>query len=223
MQRRVPFRAGDRSFALAPGDVTTAKLALFAAIHPARVAVRHPATGSEEPVDGNTWPDVGAPYVVFAREEPHDAAAQSAWTSLGITRSQLRAQGRTVGRFALLRVPVHTRDVLVLDNGRDELAALDATCYHYGGPLSLGDIEDVGDQCILTCPWHRYQIDVRTGHSVSRSLHGQPSQSAEPMQRVHRARVNDATGMVEVQLLLDGEVASDHYAVMGLYASLEAH
>jgi len=43
------------------------------------------------------------------------------------------------------------RGVLLLHRGGSELpAALDAFCYHHGGPLVTGDIEDVGDgrQCI---------------------------------------------------------------------------
>ena len=40
---------------------------------------------------------------------------------------------------------------------KDKLYCLDSTCYHTGGPLALGDIEDVdGDECIV-CPWHKYQ------------------------------------------------------------------
>ena len=42
--------------------------------------------------------------------------------------------------------------------------ALDHACYHHGGPLVDGDIEDVpgvGD-CVL-CPWHRYRISLSSG------------------------------------------------------------
>src|SRR5437870_13452655 len=32
-------------------------------------------------------------------------------------------------------------------------------CTHISGPLSEGDLEG----CVLTCPWHGAQFDVRTG------------------------------------------------------------
>jgi nitrite reductase (NADH) small subunit len=37
--------------------------------------------------------------------------------------------------------------------------ALDALCLHQGGPLAEGTL----GQCIVTCPWHGWQYDVRTG------------------------------------------------------------
>jgi len=37
--------------------------------------------------------------------------------------------------------------------------ALDALCLHQGGPLAEGALS----QCIVTCPWHGWQFDVRTG------------------------------------------------------------
>jgi nitrite reductase (NADH) small subunit len=45
--------------------------------------------------------------------------------------------------------------------------ALDGVCPHQGGPLGQGKITG----CIVTCPWHGWQFDVRTGqHQASRSL-----------------------------------------------------
>ncbi len=32
-------------------------------------------------------------------------------------------------------------------------------CTHISGPLNQGDF----DGCVVTCPWHRAQFDVRTG------------------------------------------------------------
>jgi nitrite reductase/ring-hydroxylating ferredoxin subunit len=32
-------------------------------------------------------------------------------------------------------------------------------CTHISGPLNEGDLED----CVITCPWHMAQFDVRTG------------------------------------------------------------
>jgi len=44
--------------------------------------------------------------------------------------------------------------------------ALDNVCPHRGGPLGEGDLEG----CIVTCPWHAWQYDVRTGESITDDL-----------------------------------------------------
>jgi nitrite reductase (NADH) small subunit len=37
--------------------------------------------------------------------------------------------------------------------------AIDDTCPHQGGPLGEGEL----DGTIVTCPWHEWRYDVRTG------------------------------------------------------------
>ena len=44
--------------------------------------------------------------------------------------------------------------------------ALDNECPHRGGPLGEGELEG----CIVTCPWHAWQYDVRTGESITDDL-----------------------------------------------------
>jgi len=39
--------------------------------------------------------------------------------------------------------------------------AVDDACKHKGGPLGEGEL----DGCIVTCPWHGWTYDVRTGVS----------------------------------------------------------
>ncbi len=41
--------------------------------------------------------------------------------------------------------------------------AIDNTCVHRGGPLGEGELE--GD--IVTCPWHAWEYNVKTGVSVN--------------------------------------------------------
>jgi nitrite reductase (NADH) small subunit len=41
----------------------------------------------------------------------------------------------------------------------DEFYALQNACLHLKGPLGEGRLEDH----VLTCPWHGWQYDVRTG------------------------------------------------------------
>lgn len=38
--------------------------------------------------------------------------------------------------------------------------AMDNTCLHRGGPLGEGDVEGT----TVTCPWHRWEYDMTTGH-----------------------------------------------------------
>jgi nitrite reductase/ring-hydroxylating ferredoxin subunit len=42
------------------------------------------------------------------------------------------------------------------------LHAIDNTCPHQGGPLGEGYLEDGG---VVSCPWHGWTFDVRTGLS----------------------------------------------------------
>jgi len=47
---------------------------------------------------------------------------------------------------------------------------MDAVCSHEGGPLNLGDIEDVGGDRCLVCPWHRYEFKLTDGYSETTGL-----------------------------------------------------
>lgn len=40
--------------------------------------------------------------------------------------------------------------------------AIDNTCPHRGGPLGEGDV----DGHVVMCPWHAWEVDVRTGALV---------------------------------------------------------
>ena len=61
--------------------------------------------------------------------------------------------------------------MIALYNVDGELFALDGVCPHQGGPLGQGHL----DGCIVTCPWHGWQFDVRTGqHEINASIR-QPS------------------------------------------------
>jgi nitrite reductase/ring-hydroxylating ferredoxin subunit len=110
------------------------------------------------------------------------------------------------------RVLLGDREVAVFVMG-DDVHALDAHCYHAGGPLDTGDIEDLGERRCVTCPWHHYIIDVRTGEGVHPSGVAASAGCATKgvKQRVHKANV-DAAGTVWVELELEGERNSDYYS-----------
>ena len=48
--------------------------------------------------------------------------------------------------------------------------AIDAICFHAGGPLTLGDIEDVDGNPCIKCPWHHYLIKLDDGDKLYDSL-----------------------------------------------------
>lgn len=58
------------------------------------------------------------------------------------------------------RFDVEGTPIVVVRLG-DEVFAVCAICPHRGGPLEDGDLNDG----ILTCPWHGWDFDVRTGES----------------------------------------------------------
>jgi nitrite reductase (NADH) small subunit len=41
--------------------------------------------------------------------------------------------------------------------------ATQADCLHLGGPLGHGELHE---DCVLSCPWHGWQYDVRTGENI---------------------------------------------------------
>jgi nitrite reductase/ring-hydroxylating ferredoxin subunit len=49
--------------------------------------------------------------------------------------------------------------VYALFNVDGEISVIDGICPHQGGPLAEGDVEGT----TVTCPWHGWQFDVRTG------------------------------------------------------------
>jgi nitrite reductase (NADH) small subunit len=57
--------------------------------------------------------------------------------------------------------------VVALFNVDGQFFALDGVCPHQGGPLAEGELTG----CIVTCPWHGWQFDVRTGaHQLSKNI-----------------------------------------------------
>ncbi|NP_001085569.1 Rieske (Fe-S) domain containing L homeolog [Xenopus laevis] len=64
-----------------------------------------------------------------------------------------------------IRTTVKDRELVVFYN-EGQYHALDLRCYHAGGPLHLGDIEDIGGQTCVICPWHQYTIALATGEGL---------------------------------------------------------
>ena len=104
-----------------------------------------------------------------------------------------------------------------LINHHGQVYCIDSLCYHAGGPLAVGDIEDVGGRPCLSCPWHLYKVTLDSGEKLygatrfdeSGKLVPDGIKSAGLRQRVHE--VERRSDGWYVRLRLDGEVESDKY------------
>ncbi len=64
---------------------------------------------------------------------------------------------------AMVRVEVDGHDVALM-NLDGEFYALDDQCAHNGGPLSQGRFDS--EKGRVSCPWHAWTWDVRTGKAL---------------------------------------------------------
>jgi nitrite reductase/ring-hydroxylating ferredoxin subunit len=101
------------------------------------------------------------------------------------------------------------------------LHCLDSVCYHAGGPLTAGEIEELpnGVVCVL-CPWHTYPVSIASGEKWYRATEKDADgklvptgwKSVGPRQRVHDVEERPVEGIF-VRLRLDGAaLESDSYA-----------
>ena len=52
---------------------------------------------------------------------------------------------------------------IAIFNVKGQFYALENSCPHMQGPLHQGEFEN----CIVTCPWHGWQFDVRDGICIN--------------------------------------------------------
>lgn len=116
--------------------------------------------------------------------------------------------------------------------------AIDNFCYHHGGPLLMGDIEDVGGHTCIICPWHHYPISLESGEGFYKALEFSSPSSAHHLdlfstplrtstevikskgckQRIHEVEVRDD----DVFLILNADptpLDSDTYSNSALSCS----
>uniref|UniRef100_A0A8C5USM7 Rieske domain-containing protein n=2 Tax=Microcebus murinus TaxID=30608 RepID=A0A8C5USM7_MICMU len=111
---------------------------------------------------------------------------------------------------------VHDREVVIFYH-KGEYHAMDIRCYHSGGPLHLGEIEDFDGRPCIVCPWHKYKITLATGEGLYQSINpkdpsAKPKWSSKGIkQRIHTVTVDD--GNVYVTLSNEPyKCDSDFYA-----------
>ncbi|PWA15832.1 Rieske domain-containing protein isoform X2 [Gambusia affinis] len=109
-----------------------------------------------------------------------------------------------------------SRDVLVVYH-QDEFYALDLRCYHAGGLLQNGDIEEFNGRPCIVCPWHKYKITLAEGEGLYQAVDNPTIsplktqwRSKGVKQRIHK--VTEVSGNVYVTLNDSSEaIESDVY------------
>ncbi|XP_074493949.1 Rieske domain-containing protein-like [Sebastes fasciatus] len=108
------------------------------------------------------------------------------------------------------------RDILVLYH-QGQLHAMDKHCYHSGGALQYGDIEEFNGRLCIVCPWHKYKITLAEGEGLYQAV---DDPTVKPLrthwrskgvkQRIHK--VTEVNGNVYVTLNDSSEaIESDVY------------
>ncbi|XP_053359377.1 Rieske domain-containing protein [Clarias gariepinus] len=131
------------------------------------------------------------------------------------THSHYVGQSDEIIRAGRVVTSVDGRDVLVLHH-QGALHALDARCYHAGGPLQNGYIEEIAGHVCIVCPWHKYKISVCDGEGFYQAV----DPTVKPLkprwcskgvkQRVHK--VTEVRGHVYITLSTSPEhLESDRY------------
>jgi nitrite reductase/ring-hydroxylating ferredoxin subunit len=89
------------------------------------------------------------------------------------------------------------RSWVALFNVEGEFHAVDGTCLHRGGPLAEGALSG----CIIACPWHGWEYNVRTGALL---------QDPRVGVTCHETRVVEGDVQVRLSPSGPGTLAPDH-------------
>ena len=65
-----------------------------------------------------------------------------------------------------LHAKVKDRYVTLISHD-SEIYCIDSVCFHMGGPLGGGDIEEINGSSCLVCPWHKLKISLADGKKLS--------------------------------------------------------
>ncbi|KAM3621656.1 uncharacterized protein V6R79_014070 [Siganus canaliculatus] len=108
------------------------------------------------------------------------------------------------------------RDILIIHN-QGVFHAMDSYCYHAGGPLENGDIEEIDGKWCIICPKHKYKITLTNGECIYKASDPtvKPSvpkwYSKGVKQRIHTV-VTESNGDVFIKLSENrAYIESDYY------------
>ncbi|KAI1904649.1 hypothetical protein AGOR_G00007860 [Albula goreensis] len=118
-------------------------------------------------------------------------------------------QAKRVSKF------VNGRDILVIYH-EGKFYAMDAHCYHAGGQLENGDIEELNNKLCIVCPSHKYKITLAEGEGIYKASNPKEKNpiprwfSKGIKQRVHT--VLEVGGDIFVKMSeVRGWIESDYY------------
>lgn len=118
-------------------------------------------------------------------------------------------------RLGKKRIVLNER-VVVLFHVKGKVYALDHFCYHTGGPLEMGDIEDSHGRLCVVCPWHKHTITLDTGESLYTAIDPskpgvvQHNVSKGVKQRTHHVKLEGDRVFLKLSTL-DSTLDSDRY------------
>ncbi len=116
---------------------------------------------------------------------------------------------------------VANRKVTLLKH-KGKLYCIDSTCYHTGGPLGVGEIEEMAGKTCIKCPWHSYLVTLDEGGKLYESLVMGPDKKLvsgglkmkTQAQRVHA--VERRADGVYIRLHTEGMWDSDQYCTTAM-------
>ncbi|KAA8495753.1 Rieske domain-containing protein [Porphyridium purpureum] len=115
-------------------------------------------------------------------------------------------------RGTRLHLKVNGRHVSVIRGRGGKLYCVDSVCYHAGGPLTAGNIEDVAGRECVVCPWHSYKLDLSTGEGLYTDLNYKIASKGK-RQRTHDVQQRgDGRIYVRLNLTEPDSLPSDEYA-----------
>ncbi|XP_022532319.1 Rieske domain-containing protein isoform X2 [Astyanax mexicanus] len=114
-----------------------------------------------------------------------------------------------------INLTVGDRDIIVIHH-QGTFYSMDQHCYHAGGPLLNGDIEEFNSMLCIVCPKHKYKMSLEEGEGIYKASN--PKEPEQPArwyskgikQRVHK--VTEVDGNIFVTLSdCPGWIESDYY------------
>ncbi|XP_072518462.1 Rieske domain-containing protein [Salminus brasiliensis] len=113
------------------------------------------------------------------------------------------------------KITVGERDIIIIHH-QGTFYSMDQHCYHAGGSLINGDIEELNNMLCIVCPKHKYKISLEEGEGIYKASN--PKEPTQPprwyskgiKQRVHK--VTEVDGDIFVTLSdCPGWIESDYY------------
>ncbi|XP_070561151.1 Rieske domain-containing protein-like isoform X1 [Ptychodera flava] len=94
-------------------------------------------------------------------EELYDwADAKQKCRMHSVTGKKVRRQSSTAAGHC---ISLNGQKIAIFRHG-DKVYAINEKCPHAGGPLHMGDIEDMpGKSLCVKCPWHSWRFELDTG------------------------------------------------------------